>query len=296
MSFFQMTERDIFKSMGLGTPDKSSADVDFIESSPEAPAPSAKPTGSGYRQYFDSSIQKMVRLYDDCKVVAAIMTPGPSGFALAQFEGNAPFETECPNLVLSAASKSSALKRPAKHVPAKKKLRVESSEAEDDGVAGEDCEDSEESDRGEGSEEDAADAQAIVLKRPACRKPPVASLPLPEPVVAKEQAPRQVPAQANVVCVSVCFDVQHAPTQTTIEVAPFSAYRIGRAYSGNVRAYIQGKDGLGIWRLLAEVTQAKCKGFLELIRALLEQRIHNNYDRNMAQISMKSMIESADYN
>ena len=54
-------------------------------------------------EYFDSSSCKMVRWSSGKKILSAQMTEGPNGFALVEWPGESPVETEIPNLALQGA-------------------------------------------------------------------------------------------------------------------------------------------------------------------------------------------------
>jgi hypothetical protein len=80
--------------------------VEVLSSQDSDVAPLGK---SKFVEHFDNSICKLVRDFADGTRQEAFMTPGPNGLAFAQFEGEEPKMTECPNLLIQ----SPRCKRPA---------------------------------------------------------------------------------------------------------------------------------------------------------------------------------------
>ncbi len=65
-------------------------------------APGEVAGGEGYKQYLDSGLLALVRLYKDHTMKVASMSPGPDGFAIASFDDQeGGIVTELPNVLLS---------------------------------------------------------------------------------------------------------------------------------------------------------------------------------------------------
>jgi hypothetical protein len=60
-----------------------------------------------------------------------------------------------------------------------------------------------------------------------------------------------------------------------------------------VRAYIQGKDNEGKWRLLCEITAKKSADYLTLIDQLLALCKTRKYDKAQAQAKMRELLASS---
>ena len=87
-----------------------------------------------------------------------------------------------------------------------------------------------------------------------------------------------------------------APAQPAPAQAVYSQYRLVYAEKGNTRAYIQGKDTMDKkWRLLAECTRLRCKGYKRLMCDLLEQIESMRYGKDKSKEWLRRMLEMEDY-
>lgn len=110
-------------------------------------APARSPPLPAMLQFLDSASKCMVRVLPSGERVAAIMVAGPNGFARAVFPGEAPVETEMPNLLLG-----SVLKRPA--AASREKQEKEAKDAKQEKEVEEETEQAEEKEGEEEGEEE----------------------------------------------------------------------------------------------------------------------------------------------
>jgi hypothetical protein len=106
-------------------------------------------------QWFDAVQNCMMRRMDDGTMVSAKMLEGDKGFLLAVFDGEAPVETEVPNMVLlpTVFKRPAAKKRPAAASKTKSKKKVAAPAPEEHGDV--------EADEDEGDDDEGAEEEAV---------------------------------------------------------------------------------------------------------------------------------------
>jgi hypothetical protein len=90
--------------------------IDLVSSQEEDMLKEDRPT---FVEFLDSRLRCLIRKFAD-RTIAATMSPGPQGFALASFPGEAAKATALPNLLLQsevAVKPAAVLKKPASYVP-----------------------------------------------------------------------------------------------------------------------------------------------------------------------------------
>lgn len=137
-SFPGPSVQEVLASYGIGPP-KFVGVVD-IESSQEPVVQAALPSTSS-KPWFCNQDLCMKMFSDTGHVVSAKMSPGPSGFALAQFESAEAMVTELPNLMLNVLKRPArqVRKRPAMKKPASKRPATNVDFKEDEDEDGDDA-------------------------------------------------------------------------------------------------------------------------------------------------------------
>ena len=107
----------------------SSQEVETHAASHQETKAESKPLG---KQWLCNKDLCVKRLLANGTFEHASMSPGSNGFALAQFEKEAAFQTEMPNILLDVPK---VIKRPASKKAAAKKKKLKSSSSEDDSEA-----------------------------------------------------------------------------------------------------------------------------------------------------------------